>query len=125
MSMRTFLFLAIVVLSGTGGDIAATHAMKQIGEVKNFAPRALLGVLRRVLQSGWMWLAIALMALAFFSLLALLSWAEVSFVVPATAANYIVGAFGAKLLLKERVSKTRWAGMLLVTVGVALVCAAR
>jgi drug/metabolite transporter (DMT)-like permease len=123
--MRTFLFLAIVVLSGTGGDIAATHAMKQIGEVKNFAPRALLGVLRRVLQSGWMWLAIALMALAFFSLLALLSWAEVSFVVPATAANYIVGAFGAKLLLKERVSKTRWAGMLLVTVGVALVCAAR
>ena len=122
--MRTFLFLAIVVLAGTGGDIAATHAMKQIGEVKNFAPRALLGVLRRVLQSGWMWVAIALMALAFFSLLALLSWAEVSFVVPASAANYIVGAFGAKLLLKERVSKTRWAGMLLVTVGVALVCAA-
>ena len=122
--MRTFLFLAIVVLAGTGGDIAATHAMKQIGEVKNFAPRALLGVLRRVLQSGWMWLAIALMALAFFSLLALLSWAQVSFVVPASAANYIVGALGAKLLLKERVSKTRWAGMLLVTVGVALVCAA-
>jgi len=96
--MRTFLFLAIVVLSGTGGDIAATHAMKQIGEVKNFAPRALLGVLRRVLQSGWMWLAIALMALAFFSLLALLSWAEVSFVVPATALNYVVGALGAKIL---------------------------
>jgi len=123
--MRTFLLLAIVVLSGTGGEIAATHAMKQIGEVKNFAPRALLRVLRRVLQSGWMWLAIALMALAFFSLLALLSWAQVSFVVPATAANYIVGAFGAKLLLKERVSKARWAGMLLVAVGVALVCAAR
>jgi len=123
--MRTFLFLAIVVLSGTGGEIAATHAMKRIGEVKNFAPRALLGVLRRVFQSGWMWLGIALMALAFFSLLALLSWAEVSFVVPATAANYIVGTFGAKLLLKERVSKTRWAGMLLVTLGVALVCAAR
>jgi len=123
--MRTFLFLAIVVLCGTGGDIAATHAMKRIGEVKNFAPRALLGVFRRIVQSGWMWLAIGLMALAFFSLLALLSWAEVSFVVPATAANYIVGALGAKLLLKERVSKTRWAGMLLVTVGVALVCAAR
>lgn len=122
--MRTFLFLAIVVLSGTGGDIAVTHAMKRIGEVKNFAPRALLGVLRRVLKSGWMWLGIALMALAFFSLLALLSWAEVSFVVPATAANYIAGALGAKFLLKERVSKARWAGMLLVAAGVALVCAA-
>jgi drug/metabolite transporter (DMT)-like permease len=123
--MRTFLFLAAVVLSGTGGEIAWTHAMKRIGEVKNFAPRALLGVLRRVLQSGWMWLGTALAALAFFSLLALLSWAKVSFVVPATAANYIVGALGAKFLLKERVSKARWAGMLLVAAGVALVCAAR
>jgi drug/metabolite transporter (DMT)-like permease len=123
--MRTFLFLAIVVLSGTGADIAWTHAMKRNGEVKNFAPRALLGVFRRVLQSGWMWLGTALGALAFFALLAVLSWAKVSFVVPATAANYIVGGFGAKFLLKERVSKTRWAGMLLVAAGVALVCAAR
>ncbi len=123
--MRTFLFLAIVVLSGTGGDIAVTHAMKQIGEVKNFAPRALLGVLRRILQSGWMWLGIGLMALAFFSFLTLLTWAKVSFVVPATAANYIAGALGAKFLLKERVSKARWAGMLLVAAGVVLVCTAR
>lgn len=106
--MRTFLFLAVVVLAGTGGDLAVTHAMKQIGEVKNFAPLALLRVLFRALQSGWMWLGIAQMTLAFFSLLALLSWAKVSFVVPASAANYVVGAFGAKLLLKEQVSKTRW-----------------
>jgi drug/metabolite transporter (DMT)-like permease len=122
--MRTLLFLAIVVLSGTGGDIAVTHAMKQIGEVKSFAPPALLAVLGRVLQSGWMWLGIAQMTLAFFSLLALLSWAPVSFVVPASAANYIVGALGARFLLKERVSKARCAGMLLVSAGVALVCAA-
>jgi len=125
LSMRTFLLLAIIVLSGTGGDIAVTHAMKQIGEVKNFAPRALLGVLRRFFQSGWAWLGIGLMALAFFSLLAVLSWADVSFVVPATAANYIAGGLGAKFLLKERVSRARWAGMLLVAAGVAMVCAAR
>jgi drug/metabolite transporter (DMT)-like permease len=123
--MRTFLFLAIVVLAGTGGDIAVTHAMKQIGEVKKFSPRALLGVLGLALKSKWMWLAIALMTMAFFALLAVLSWAEVSFVVPATAANYVVGALGARFLLKERVSRTRWAGLLLVAAGVALVCAAR
>ncbi len=125
MSMRTFVFLAIVVFSGTGGEIAVTHAMKQIGEVKNFSPRALLGVLWRALKSRWMWLGIGLMTVAFFSLLALLTWAEVSFVVPATAANYVVGAVGARFLLKERVSQTRWAGLLLVAAGVALVCAAR
>ncbi len=125
MSMRTFMFLAIVVFSGTGGEIAVTHAMKQIGEVKNFSPRALLGVLWRALKSRWMWLGIVLMTVAFFSLLALLTWAEVSFVVPATAANYVVGAVGARFLLKERVSQARWAGLLLVAAGVALVCAAR
>ena len=125
MSMRTFVFLAVVVFSGTGGDIAVTHAMKQIGEVKNFSPRALLGVLWRALKSRWMWLGIVLMTVAFFSLLALLTWAEVSFVVPATAANYVVGAVGARFLLKERVSQARWAGLLLVAAGVALVCAAQ
>jgi drug/metabolite transporter (DMT)-like permease len=99
--------------------------MKQIGEVKNFSPRAILGVLWHALKSRWIWLGIALMTVAFFALLAVLSWAEVSFVVPATAANYVVGAFGARFLLKERVSQTRWAGLLLVAAGVALVCAAR
>lgn len=123
--MRTFLFLTIVVLSGTGGDIAMTHAMKRIGEVKNFAPRALLEVFRRFARSGWAWLGFGLMILAFVSWLTLLSWAQVSFAVPATAANYIVGGFGAKFLLKERVGRARWAGMLLVAGGVALVCAAR
>ena len=123
--MRTFLLLAIVVFSGTGGDIAMTHAMKSNGEVKNFAPRSLLGTFWRVARSGWAWLGFGLMILAFVSLLALLSWAQVSFVVPATAANYIVGGVGAKFLLKERVSRRRWVGMLLVAGGVAMVCATR
>jgi drug/metabolite transporter (DMT)-like permease len=123
--MRTFLFLSVVVLAGTAGDLAVTHAMKQIGEVKSFSPRALLGVMWRALKSKWIWLGIALMTVAFFALLAVLSWAQVSFVVPATAANYVVGAAGARFLLKERVSQTRWAGLLLVAAGVALVCAAR
>jgi drug/metabolite transporter (DMT)-like permease len=121
--MRTFLFLAIVVLAGTGGEIAATHAMKRIGEVKEFAPRVVLGVLGRAFRLGWMWVGMALMTLAFFSLLALLSWADVSFVVPATALSYVVGALGAKLLLGEHLRPMRWAGILLVAFGVAIVCA--
>ena len=122
--MRTFVFLAVVVLSGTGGDIAMTHGMKRIGEVKDFSPRAVLSVFGRALRLGWFWLGITLMALAFFSLLALLTWADVSFVVPATALNYVVGALGAKILLGERLGSLRWAGILLVTLGVAVICAA-
>ena len=119
--MRTALFLAIVVLSGTGGEICVTYAMKRIGEVTDFAPRALLRVLGRAFRLGWMWLGIALMALAFYAFLALLSWAPVSFVVPASALSYVVGVVGAKFFLGERVSGLRWAGVILVSLGVALV----
>ncbi len=119
--MRTALFVAIVVLAGTAGEIAVTHAMKWIGEVKNFAPQAVLAVLGRAFRVAWMWIGIALMALAFFSFLALLSWEEVSFVVPVTAVSYAVGALGAKFLLGEQVSRMRWAGVFVVCLGVALV----
>jgi drug/metabolite transporter (DMT)-like permease len=120
MTTRTALFLAIVVFSGTGGEICATRAMKRIGEVKGFAPRVVFSALGRAFRVGWMWLGIALMALSFYSFLALLSWNPVSFVIPASALSYAVGALGAKFLLGERVNGLRWAGVLLVCLGVAL-----
>src|SRR5262249_40658830 len=81
-TMRVALFIAIVVLGGTGGDISVSHAMKQIGEVHPLTPAVIARVLSRAFRMGWMWLGIALMAVGFFSLLALLSWADVSVVVP-------------------------------------------
>jgi uncharacterized membrane protein len=122
MMMRVWLLLGVVVLAGTGGEIAVTRAMKQIGEVHEFNPRALLRVLGRALCVGWMWIGLGLLALAFFSLLALLSWENVSFVVPVTALSYAIGALMAKLFLGEEVDQMRWMGVLLVVVGVFLVC---
>ena len=122
MTLRTAISLAITVLGNTGGEIAVTRAMKDLGEVKNFAPSALLSVLGRAFRSGWMWLAIGLLAVGFFALLALLSWTNVSFAIPATALSYAVGGVGAKFLLGERLTVARWIGIALVTLGVALVC---
>lgn len=123
MTARSALFIAVVVLAGTGGELALTHTMKQVGEVRQFDLRNLLRVLGRAFRLGWMWFGIGLMTVAFFSLLALLSWADVSLVVPATALSYLVGTLGAKFLLGEQVNGVRWAGVLLVCGGVALVCA--
>jgi drug/metabolite transporter (DMT)-like permease len=121
--LRVVLFLIVVVLAGEGGNLAITHAMKRLGEVKRFSPWHLAGVLGQVFRQGWTWIGVSMLALAFFSLLALLSLADVSFVVPATASSYIVGALGARFLLGEQVSPMRWAGVLLVCLGVGLVCA--
>lgn len=121
--MRNALFVAIVVLTGTSGELCMSHAMKQLGEVHVFTPRAIFSVIGRAFRLGWMWLGFGLMALSFFALLALLSWADVSFAVPATALSYVVGALGAKFFLGEHVNRKRWIGVLLVCVGVALVWA--
>ncbi len=120
-TMREAFFMAIVVIAGTGGELCVTRAMKRVGEVKDFSPRNLLRVVLRAFRVGWMWLGLSLMTTAFLALLALLSWENVSFVVPATALSYAVGALGAKFLLGERISAKRWAGVLLVCLGVALV----
>jgi drug/metabolite transporter (DMT)-like permease len=61
------------------------------------------------------------MAASFYALLVLLSWQPVSFVVPASALNYVVGTLGAKYILKEDVNAARWAGVMLVCAGVVLV----
>jgi drug/metabolite transporter (DMT)-like permease len=75
------------------------------------------------LCNGWFWAGIPLMALSFYCLLVLLSWEPISFVIPASALSYVVGTLGAKYILREEVSVARWAGVVLVCLGVALVAA--
>jgi drug/metabolite transporter (DMT)-like permease len=122
MKLHEPLLLAIIVFVGTGGELAVTRAMKDIGEVHDFSPRNLLRVLVRAFSAGWMWFGVLLMTIAFFALLAMLSWENVSFVIPVTALSYVAGALGGKFLLGERVTPMRWLGVLLVCLGVALVC---
>jgi drug/metabolite transporter (DMT)-like permease len=119
--MREALLLFLVVASGTGGEICVTRAMKHVGEVTDFRPLAVVRVILRAMKVPWMWIGISMMALAFFSLLAVLSIENVSFVVPVTALNYAAGALGGKFFLGERVTPRRWAGVLIVCVGVTLV----
>jgi multidrug transporter EmrE-like cation transporter len=120
--MRTAVGLVVLVLAGSGADLCVAETMKRIGEVKDFSPAAILRVMRQAFCEGWMWLGIVLAALAFASLLALLSWEAVSFVIPATALSYVADALAGKYLLGERLTRLRWAGIGLVSVGVLLVC---
>ena len=119
--MREILLLAIIVGAGTGGELCVTRAMKEIGEMHDFRPQALIRFLLRALKVGWMWVGIAMMTVAFFALLATLSFENVSFVVPVTALSYAAGAAGAVLFLRERISMQRWIGVLVVCAGVTVV----
>lgn len=121
--MRFLFALAVLVFGSTGGEIAITHGMKSTGEPERLRPLALLQFLGRAVRSGWFWIGVPLMALSFYSLLLLLSWEPISLVIPASALSYVVGTFGAKYVLGEDVSVARWAGVVLVCLGVALVAA--
>jgi drug/metabolite transporter (DMT)-like permease len=117
------LLLAVLILGSTGGEIAITHGMKATGEPARLRPRELLDFLGRAVMNGWFWAGVPLMALSFYALLVLLSWQPISFVIPASALSYVVGTLGAKYILHEDVSPARWAGVVLVCAGVALVAA--
>jgi drug/metabolite transporter (DMT)-like permease len=119
--LSEIVFYVLIVFAGTGGELCVTRAMKEIGEVTDFRPHALVGVIFRAMRVSWMWIGISLMALAFFALLGMLSIENVSLVVPVTALSYAAGALGGKFFLGERVTHQRWAGVALVCVGVALV----
>jgi hypothetical protein len=90
--MREAFFLFIVVAAGTGGELCVTRAMKHVGEVTDFRPLEVVRVIARAMKVPWMWIGVAMMALAFFSLLAMLSIENVSFVVPVTALSNATGA---------------------------------
>jgi ceramide glucosyltransferase len=118
--MRTAPILIFVVVTGVGGELCLTHAMKLLGEVHDFHPRAILSFVLRALRVSWLWIGVLLMTASFFSFLTMLSWFPVSFVIPATSLAYVAGAFGAKIFLGEQLSATRWAGIFLICLGVGM-----
>lgn len=117
----TLGLLAVLVCCSTGGEITIAHGMKTLGEPASLRPVEILKFLGRALRNGWFWAGIPLMAVSFYALLVLLSWEPVSLVIPASALSYVVGTLGAKCFLHEQVSPARWAGVVLVCLGVALV----
>jgi drug/metabolite transporter (DMT)-like permease len=119
--MRTFILLFLIIVSGTGGELCVSRAMRGMGEMHDFRPKAIFKFVLRGLAHPWMWIGVAMMSLGFFSLLAILSFRDVSFVVPVSALSYAAGAFGAKAFLGERISRNRWLGIAVVCVGVTIV----
>ena len=116
-----WLLIAIIVGATTVGEVLQALAMRRHGEIRDFRPGA-LGRAFAVLARNWLVAAsVVAMAVSFFAYVGLLTVAELSFAVPATAVTYALETVLAKYVLKEQVSWVRWAGASLVVWGVALV----
>lgn len=119
--VREGVLFFFIIVAGTAGELCVSRAMKSIGEVHDFGLKSMVNFVLQSLRLPWMWMGVALMSLGFFSLLAILSFQEVSFVVPVSALNCAAGAFGAKAFLGERINRNRWIGIAIVCVGVTIV----
>lgn len=116
-----WVLVGIIVLGNTLGDVLNTAGMKRQGEVDNFRPHHMLRVIGRIARNPFVLGGIGCLGISFFALLALLSIANVSFAVPATAMSYLLETALAKYILKEDVHWRRWAGATLAAVGVLLI----
>jgi drug/metabolite transporter (DMT)-like permease len=115
-----WLLVGIIVAATTAGQVLQAAGMRRHGEVHITRPGAIRRLLAWLARNEFIIASIACMAVSFFAFMSLLSVADLSFAVPATAASFVLQTILAKYVLKERVSWKRWAGAWLVAFGVAL-----
>ena len=115
-----WVLVAIIAMCNTLGDVLNTAGMKRQGEVPDLRPQSLLWMVRRAVTNPYVLAGMAARAVSFFATLSLLSIANVSFAVPATAASYLLETLLAKYVLGEDVRTRRWAAATMVAAGVVL-----
>lgn len=113
------MFLA--VSAGTVGDILLAKGMKEMGDLSAMNLRGILDAALRALTSPKLIVGTAMLAVFFFLWLAVLSWEDLSVALPMQALNYVLVAFLSQYFLGEVVSPLRWAGTLLVCIGVMMI----
>ena len=115
LRLKTWVCVVVVVLSNAFGDFFMKRGLPDSAQLASPIDYV------SALFQPWVALGVVLLVLWQLSRMALLSWADLSYVVPVTSIGYVVVALIGKLLLNEAITTKRWAGILLIMAGVALV----
>jgi drug/metabolite transporter (DMT)-like permease len=118
---KTVFIMLLAVTAGTIGDILLAKGMKEMGDVSAMNLRGMLSAGYQALTTPKLVVGTAMLALFFFLWLAVLSWEDLSVALPMQALNYVLVAFLSQYFLGETVSPLRWAGTILVCVGVIMI----
>lgn len=114
---RQYLILGLVALCAPLGDTCLSRGMTQVPAISLAHPFTLVAAV----FTPWIAVGIALLIGFFASYLTALSWADLTFVLPATAFGNVIVALFARFWLHEAISLERWAGIALITLGVGFV----
>jgi drug/metabolite transporter (DMT)-like permease len=119
VSFRRYLVLAGVTLFAASGDSLLSYGMKQVGPIAS----GRFGVMLFAFLNPWVGLGIVLLLAFFACYMAALSWADLTYVLPATSLGYVLIALIAKFGLHEQISPWRWLGIVMISGGVGFVAA--
>jgi drug/metabolite transporter (DMT)-like permease len=118
---KTNIAIFLLVIFGPLGNVMLGKGMKHIGPVSSASPRQLAHVLLLVLQSSAIWLGVASLLAFFITYMLVLSWADYSYVQPASSIAYVVVALLGRFVLGETVNPIGWMGVLVICLGVFVV----
>lgn len=113
LKWKTRIFATLVVLANVVGNFFLSLGLRHRA--------AMASSWLETLASPWVFLGVTVLVFWMLCRLALLSWADLSWVVPVTASGYALTALMGRLFLGEQISATRWVGIALITLGVLLV----
>jgi drug/metabolite transporter (DMT)-like permease len=117
LHLKTVIMTLVVVLSSVIGNFLLAWGMRQTSPDALGSPVGYIAVL----FNPWVALGVILLIVWLVSQMLLLSWADLSYVLPVTSAGYVLTALAGRLFLGEQISAARWAGVTLIMAGVALV----
>jgi hypothetical protein len=118
---KTALLIFLMVVFGSSGDTLMGKGMRSVGPPAAWSVAPVVAFLSQAAGSPAAWMGFACLLLFFLSYMLVLTWADFSYVLPASAAAYAVVPLLGHFFLGEEVSPLRWAGVVLITLGVGLV----
>jgi drug/metabolite transporter (DMT)-like permease len=121
LHLKTFVLILIMISVAPLGNVLLRKGMEQIGAMPSWAPGDLFHFFFRAFTSGTIWTGIGLLLAYFVAFLLVLSWADYSYVQPASSISSLMIALLAHFVLHETISPTRWAGVVLICLGVFIV----
>lgn len=121
LHLKTMPLILVSIILGPLGNVFLGKGMKGVGSVTSARIIDISPIATRVLTSGYIWLGIGCLMGFFVAHMLLLTWADYSYVQPATSLSYLSIAILSYLVLGEMISPLRWLGVIIICVGVIIV----
>ncbi len=121
LQFKTFVMILIMIIAGPLGNVMLGKGMQRVDATSITSASGLFHVVGRIFTNPNIWLGVASLLTFFVANILVLSWADYSFVQPASSMAYGVVALLSMLLLGESITPLRWAGIAIICLGVFIV----